>query len=168
MSLGGDLIGWATEVGDAPGVAFAVLEPRLQVVTLDVGGVALTDPSLSGDGETLVVVADGEDLGEDQNVIVAVPLTEGDAVALYQGDPRDPSLSFNGSALLFAEDALVTYVDLEAGKLTDLLTNVDVNHPFLTSDGLYFTYAAAGDVRAGSFDFIVQRQTRDGCSVEGE
>ena len=152
MSLGGDLIGWATEVGDAPGVAFAVLEPRLQVVTLDVGGVALTDPSLSGDGETLVVVADGEDLGEDQDVIIALPVAEGDAVGLYQGNPRDPSLSFDGSALLFAEDALVTYIDLEAGELTDLLTGTDANHPFLTSDGLYFTYAADGEVRARLVD----------------
>lgn len=152
MSLDGSLIGWATELGGVPGVAFAGLEPRLQVVTLDTGGVAVTDPSLSGDGQTLVVVANGDDLGEDQNVVVALPLVEGDAVALYQGDVRDPSLSYAADALLFAEDALVSYVDLEAGELTDLLTGVEANHPFLTSDGLYFTYAASGDVRARLVD----------------
>lgn len=152
MSLDGSLVAWGTEADGAATVAFAFFEPRLEVVTLDLGGVSVADPSLSGDGQTLVVVADGDGLGEDQNVVIALPLGEGDPVALYLGDVRDPSLSYAAGALLFAEGSAVTYADLEAGELTDLLTGVEANHPFLTSDGLYFTYAVDGEVRARLVD----------------
>lgn len=154
VSLDGSLVAWQTELDGTTSAAFAFFEPRLEVITLDLGGISISDPSLSGSGETLVFVADGDDLDTDEDVVIALPLTdeEAEAVALYQGEVRDPSLNFAASALLFAEGDAVTYVDLEAGELTDLLTNTEAEHPFLTSDGLYFTYALNGDVKTRLID----------------
>ena len=147
MSLDGSLVAWQTEADNTPAVAFASFDPRLTTTTLDTGGIGVSDPSLSGDGATLVFVANGDDLGANGDVIITLPLLDDSpASALYEGDVRSPSLSFNGSALLFAEGNTVTYGDLAAGDLTDLLSASGLEHPFLTSDGLYFTYARNGNI----------------------
>ena len=153
MSLDGSTAAWGTTVDGTTTAAFAFFAPRLEVVTLATGGINLTDPSLSGDGATLVFVADGNDLNVGENVIIALPLLDDSpAAVLYQGNVRDPSLSYNAGALLFAEDDFVTYRNLTTGDLTDLLTGVTVDHPFLTSDALYFTYALNGEIRTRLVD----------------
>ena len=147
MSLGGDIVAWGTEADDVATAAYALFEPRLEVITLDSGDVNITDPSLSGNGESLVFVADGGDLEVGADVIaVSSLLDDSPAVLLYQGDVRDPSVSFAADKLLFAEGNAVTYGDLETGELTDLITVSKLEHPFLTSDGLYFTFSRNGDI----------------------
>ncbi len=147
MSLAGDVVVWGTEVDDFTTAAFAFFEPRLEVFTLDPGGVNISNPSLSGNGETLVFVADGGDLDVGADVIVTFSLLdESPPVPLYQGDVRDPSVSFAADKLLFVEGNAVTYADRETEELTDLITVSKLEHPFLTSDGLYFTFARNGDI----------------------
>ena len=146
MSLDGGTFAWESEGA----LAVATLEPRLSVTVyaFEVGGeaVSVADPSLSGSGETAVFVADGDALDAESDVVASFELAEGTLSGLYEGNARSPSLSFSADLLLFAEGDAVRYVDLAEGELTTLLDDAEVQHPFLTSDGLYFIYALEGDV----------------------
>ena len=146
MSLDGSTFVWAS--GDA--LAVGTLEPRLSVtvfpLVFEEREVILSDPSLSGNGGVVVFVVDGESLGSEADVVGAFDTTSVELARLYEGDARDPSLSFGADYLLFAEGDVVRHLDLASGEVADLLTDTAVTHPYLTSDGLYFTYGRDGDV----------------------
>src|SRR5690606_23513465 len=121
----------------------------------------MAQPSISGDGTSVAVV---ETSGTLSTLFTPPPARKTLAVlsftvsasgtlnlnlsAVYLGDITEPSLDYAGDIIMFQElfggDTYLSTIDLTAGSLTDLLV-ADVDHPFITADGDYFSFSYGGD-----------------------
>lgn len=159
MSLDGRTLAWQgvteeTDVSNFTVARFDLSVPATSRLTFDFGELPVFEPSLSGDGSLVAFVAEfGGLLDPTQNVLAVIPSDDSDdAVGLYQGDIHDPSLTLNGDSLMFeitndGTDLVVFDNGLMATVLVEAPTP-SIMHPYVTSDGFYFTYALDGSVRA--------------------
>ena len=119
------------------------------------------EPSLSGDGSLVAFVADFGGLVDPSQNLLAVTQSDGsgDAEGLYEGDIHDPSLSsvsLDGESFQLMFELTAEGTDLvvfDNGITANVLVAAptpSISHPYVTSDGLYFTYALDGSIRTRS------------------
>ena len=163
MSLDAQTLAWQgvneeTDISNFTVVTFDLSAPSFSRLTFDFGELPVLEPSLSGDGSLVAFVAAlGGDRNPNENNLAIIPSDgSGDATGLYAGDIHDPSLTLGGDGLMFeltAEgDDLVVFDDgLTANVLLSAPTDA-ITHPYITSGGIYFTYARDGSVRTRLID----------------
>ena len=167
MSLDGKTLAWqGVNVGEGDAadfsnftvVNFDLSVPSASQLTFNFGELGVFDPSLSGDGQFVAFVADfGGLVNPSQNLLAIIPSdASDDAAGLYAGDIHDPSLTLNGNQLMFEIVAdgtdLVVFDNSVTANVLAAAPTPSINHPYVTSDGLYFTYALDGDILTSTVD----------------
>ncbi len=127
-------------------------------VSITVGGQPLEQrqPSLDGSGSNVYFAADGPAAIAvfDAPIIVSFATDGSGGSVVYAGAPgattalSNPSASFAGERIMFQEvfDARAAVVILTPalGELGLLFEGEEIDHPFITADGMTFTYAQEG------------------------
>lgn len=167
MSTDGRVLSWAAETDAGSAVVWfdrALDDGFVLDQTAFAGLFGLpfvpTEPSLSGDGTTIVFVdPSGVAMGMIGQPAIPAILTLrvdstnagvmlGLALQYLGAELATPSLDFEATHLLFQEvyqgTPYLSLVDLEAGTLVDLLAGAALDHPYLTADGEHLTFAYAG------------------------
>lgn len=169
LSLDGRGLAWQAGSDEAPSFVWlheaiggALAVDAALWVSLGLPPLTTTQPSLSGDGFSVVFVegtgglaaAVGQPavpsiatltfLASDQTLGVS-----GISVQYLGFDLHDPSISYDASKLMFLElldgSPYLSVADFDAGKLTDILVGFVVDHPYLTADGDHATFANDGE-----------------------
>ncbi|HEX7001345.1 MAG TPA: leishmanolysin-related zinc metalloendopeptidase [Trueperaceae bacterium] len=145
-----------------------------RVFNITLGGLPIEqfDPSVSGDGEQVLFVADGPVIQSSFGAQALVRFaTDGSSGALvYAGTPvlttglGDPSFSFDADAFLFRETFsgtnFVSLIQQSTGSFLDLVVSAQtVNHPHLSADLSGFTFALGGTVRRADLDLAAPSLT---------
>ena len=148
MSMDGNTLAWQGGTPAAPTIVYVVLEGGDIVDGVETTlGVTPTEPSLSGDGST-VVFLDVSGLIAPGKVILTFNFETGAADAWYASSLSNPSLDYTASLILFEElfsgVNYLSLLDTDALSLTDILAGPDVDHPYLAADGEYLTFAFGG------------------------
>ncbi|HZJ09862.1 MAG TPA: hypothetical protein VFD39_09215, partial [Trueperaceae bacterium] len=169
MSLDGSALAWQGGTAQAPSLAwfheelggYLELDPATWGAVF---GLPLTSvhPSISGNGFTVAFVDTSGELANDfgfgfaqglttiEFTLVDGTLTGLGLVLQYIGDDLSfPSLDYAADTMLFFEvfDGVpfLSLLDLESGDFADLLSDLTLDHPFLTADGDYVTFSFEGD-----------------------
>ena len=162
MSLDGKTLAWQGVLegeDDAPDfsnftvVNFDLSVPSVSRSTFNFENLSVFEPSLSGNGAFVTFVADAGGVADPSQNQVVIFASDGssDPVTPYAGDIHDPSLTFDGNGLMFevtanGQDTVVFDNGITANPLLEGSAD-SLSHPYVTSDGFYFTYVQDGSVR---------------------